>query len=729
MKKSSIKTYTVKNLDCAHCAAKIEKAISQMKEVEQVTLTFTTRKLQIKAVHTKDLFDKIAKKCDRIEPGVLICEEENTHSKTVNDNHNHDCCCHENHHPHTHEEEKHKKKSENSIIDHKLITIIVGVILMITAKISENITDIHIISVSVYILSYIVSGSGILVSAFRSICRGKIFNEKFLMSLATLAAIFLKDYPEAVGVMLFFRIGEYFENKAVEKSRKSIMSVVNMRPETANVVCGDRITETKAEDIKPGQIILVRVGERIPLDGTVINGESCLDTSSLTGEHMPVNIQKGDSVLSGCINLQQTLKIEVTKPLEDSTITRIIHSIENAAAGKPEIDRFISRFASVYTPVVVALAFLTAVIPSLITGQWHKWIYTAVTFLVISCPCAVVLSVPLTFFAGIGAASKKGILFKNALSIEKLVNVRTVIMDKTGTITTGTFSAEEIELYNNISENELIKLCASCEMHSSHPIAQSLVNIAEERKITLDAPEFLNEFAGMGIEATISGKKILCGNESLMKKYNIDISDYKKEKSGTDIICAVDGKVAGCFRINDTIKNNSKEVIKRLEKSECLSVMLTGDSESSASAVAEKTGIKEFYAELLPDQKLEKMKSLREKYGSVMFIGDGINDAPVLAGADVSVAMGSGADTAIEVADIVFMNNDIGSTVLSFEIANSTYKTALCNIFFALLFKLAVMILGFIGFADMWFAVFADSGVAVLCVLNSIRLLRKQWFK
>ncbi len=700
MNKLTEKTYLIKNLDCAHCASKIEKSIAEMPEVNEAVLTFTTRKLKVTAVHDVSLFEKIKKKCADIEPGAELTEES------------------------LQKEASHEEENESS----ELALIISGAVIFAAALLCEKLLDSQIISSVLFLISYLILGGKILVSSAKSISKGKIFNENFLMSVATIAAFAIREYPEAVGVMLFFRIGEYFEDRAVEKSRRSVMSAIDMRPDVINLVKdNNQIVQVSPETVKPQDIILVRPGDRIPLDGVVIEGKSSLDTSSLTGEHMPESVKPGDSVMSGCVNTQGLIKIKVTKVLAESMVTRIINSVENAAAGKPKLDRFISRFANVYTPVVVIVAFLTAIIPSLITGEWHRWIYTAVTFLVISCPCAIVLSVPLTFFSGIGAGSKKGILFKSGSSIEAVRRVKAVIMDKTGTITTGKFSVNHIDLYNGFDETRLIKFCASCEVNSTHPVAAGIVEKAREKGIHTTEPENVTEYAGMGISAVIDGSNVLCGNVKLMNKSGIDVSEYISSKTGTDIICAVDGKLAGCFRISDMIKPESYNMIKYMKSRLIKTVMLTGDSEESAAAVAKDTGIEKYFSKLLPDDKLEKMKNIRKEYGPVMFIGDGINDAPVLAGADVSAAMGSGADAAVESADIVFMNSNIDSVSKAIQISDDTNKIVLQNIIFALVFKAAVMILGLAGFANMWFAVFSDTGVALLCVLNSIRILRKKY--
>ncbi len=803
MNEITLKVYNIKNLDCAHCASKIEAAINEMEEVEEAVLVFTSKKFRIKAIHTEELFKKIIKKCDDIEPGVELIEEggrtshrsrrihaheeehehehhhhhdedghcccdhdnehEHEHEHHHENHHHHDedghcccdydhehehehhhheheedpCCCdHEHEHEHEHHHEEHIKEHEH-IHEHthehgeseksELPLIIAGAVLLVAARIADPHVDNVIIKAVMYVIPYLILGGEILVDAFKGILRGRIFSEKFLMSLATIAAFVLQEYPEAVGVMLFFRIGEYFEDKAVEKSRKSVMAAIDMRPETVNLVEGNEVTVIPAEEAEPDDIILVRAGDRIPLDGVVVEGTSEIDTSSVTGEHLPVAVKEHESVLSGCVNISGVLKIRVTKHLSESMVSRIVDSVENAAAGKPKIDRFITRFANIYTPVVVAAAVLTAVIPSLITGDWHKWIYTAVTFLVISCPCAIVLSVPLTYFAGIGAGSKKGILFKSGSSIEAVSGIKAVVMDKTGTITSGIFSVDSTETYSDTEENELLRLCASCEAVSTHPVAQCIVRKSEEAEITLAEAEDIREYAGMGMEANIEGRNVLCGNAELMKSKNIDISAYTAGEACTDVLCAVDGVLAGCFRISDTIKSESAEAILDMKSRGIKTVMLTGDSEASAAKTAKETKIDRYFAKLLPEDKLDKMKEIRSEYGAVMFVGDGINDAPVLAGADVSAAMGSGADAAIEAADIVIMNSEMDAVPQALKISEDTNRIAKQNIIFALAFKLAVMILGIAGFANMWFAVFADSGVAMLCVLNSIRILRKKY--
>ena len=520
--------------------------------------------------------------------------------------------------------------------------------------------------------------------------------------------------------MLFYRVGEFFEHRAVARSRSQIMEAVDLRPEVVQLVQGEQIREIPAADAQVGDLLLVRPGDRIPLDGTVVSGESRIDMAPITGEPVPVGVKQGDAVISGCVNTTGQLILRVEKPLSESMVTRILDSVENAAASKPKIDRFITRFARVYTPVVVAIAAATAVLPSLVTGNWHYWVYTALSFLVMSCPCALVLSVPLAFFAGIGAGSKKGILFKGGVSMEAMGKVKAVVMDKTGTITKGDFRVQSVA-----GGHDVLGLCASCEQQSTHPIAQSIVAAARERNMELFQPDSMEEIPGQGIRATVDGKTVLCGNARLMRQHGIN-AEQAVNAYGTKVLVAVNGRFVGYITIADTIKEETKMAVSTLKQKKIHTVMLTGDAVDSAEAVAQETGIEEVHAGLLPHQKLEQLRNLRKERGAVMFVGDGINDAPVLAGADVGAAMGSGADAAIEAADVVFMTSQVSAIQQSLEIAANTQAIAWQNVVFALAIKFAVMIFGLLGYASMWLAVFADSGVAMLCVLNSIRLLYKK---
>ena len=575
----------------------------------------------------------------------------------------------------------------------------------------------------IFVIAYIILGAEIVWTAVKNLFGGKVFDENFLMSIATIGAFVVGDFAEAVGVMLFYRIGELFEDVAVNKSRKQIMEAVDMRPEMVRLYEEGKVIEVDPEDVKVGDCIEIRPGDRIPLDGTVLRGESRIDTSAVTGEPVPVAVAPGSEVLSGCVNTSGILYLQVDKLLEDSMVTRILEAVENAAASKPKMDRFITKFARIYTPFVVLAATATAIIPSIVTGDWAHWVYTALTFLIISCPCALVLSVPLAFFAGIGAGSKLGILFKGGVSLEMLADIKAVVMDKTGTITEGNFKVESVIPADAFTEEQIITWAGSAESASTHPIAVSIREAVKERKLTSEKPEDMKEISGEGIEVTLSEGKILCGNQKLLQRYQIAIPQNDLQECGTEVFVAKDSKYAGRIQINDLVKADSTEAIQRMKTLGLHTAMLTGDTEKNAKAVQETTGIDEVFARQMPEDKLKNLGALREKYGAVMFIGDGINDAPVLAGADVGAAMGSGADAAIEAADVVFMTSRLSALNESYNIAKKTKKIAYENVVFALAVKAAVMVLGLCGIASMWMAVFADSGVAMLCVLNSIRVL------
>lgn len=684
--------YIIENLGCANCAAKMEKKINALPEVEAATITFATKQLRVASNHHDKLLPVLQEICASVESEVVVRlrEEEVANKK------------------HTGLGKEQKKE---------LIQILSGAALFGLGIMTEQ--------ALVFVVSYLILAGGILRKAGLNILKGKLFDENFLMSIATIAAFAIGDFAEAVGVILFFRVGELFEDIAVEKSRNQIMDAVDMRPETVQLVQGDEVVTIPAAEAKVGDLVLVRPGDRIPLDGIVEEGESRIDTAPVTGEPVPVKVEPDSQVTSGCINTSGTLYIRVEKGLEDSMVTRILNSVENAAASKPKIDRFITRFARVYTPVVVSLAFATAMIPSLLTGDWKHWIYTAITFLVISCPCALVLSVPLAFFSGIGVASKKKILFKGGLAIESLEKVKMVIMDKTGTITKGDFAVQACVVEAGFSEEELLAMAAGCEVQSTHPIATSIVEEAMKRNISLVLPKGIEELAGKGIHAKLNKKDVLCGNKALLEEAGIPVSVETKEGQ-TIVHVAYDGKLAGSIYIADSLKVDSKEAIAKLKRKGIRTAMLTGDGLESAEAVAKEAGVEEVYAKLLPEEKLERLQALRRDYGSVMFVGDGINDAPVLAGANVGAAMGSGADAAIEAADVVFMTSSLDAVPEALDIAKMTNQIAIQNIVFALAIKGLVMILGILGVANMWMAVFADSGVAILCVLNSIRILRRK---
>lgn len=683
----------------------MEARIQALPEVKEATITFTTNQLQVVTEGDKDLLEEFQKICAAIESEVIVKRKVSVNKKEEKKKR---------------EQEQQEKKREQK---RERIEIVAGAGLFLAGILLKD--KYELFSTILFVSSYLTLGWEILLTAGKNICKGRMLDENFLMSIATLGAFAIQEYAEAVGVMLFYRIGEMFEHIAVEKSRGQIMSAVDLRPEVVSREQNGVTEVIPAEQAQVGDLLIVRPGDRIPLDGTVIDGESRIDTSPVTGEPVPVKVEKGDSLVSGCVNTSGLLKMRVEKVLEDSMVTRILDSVEHAAASKPKIDKFITRFARVYTPFVVALALATAILPSLVTGNWSYWVYTALTFLVISCPCALVLSVPLAFFSGIGAGSKRGILFKGGVAIEALQGVKTVVMDKTGTITEGNFVVQKC-VANEMEEEELLRLAAVCEKNSTHPIGTSILLAAEERNVSVPDPERITEISGKGIEAVLDGRQILCGNQKLMEQYQVDLTNGPKGSYGTEVLVAVDGEFAGFLVISDTIKKDAVSAVQELKRQKIRTAMLTGDAKESAEAVAEQTGIDEVHARLLPEEKLGELTKIREQNGSVMFVGDGINDAPVLAGADVGAAMGSGADAAIEAADVVFMTSSMEAIPASLEIARSTNRIAKQNVLFALAIKVVVMVLGLAGFADMWLAVFADTGVAMLCVLNSIRILYKK---
>lgn len=761
------KVYIMENLGCANCASKIERKIASLPGVQEVSITFSTRQLRLTAENPDTLLPEIQKIANSLEPDIIITErkrriskhnavapthescscghdhEEHQHEHH-HDHHPESCDCghdhgehhHEHHHDHEscdcghdhgeHHHEHHPTARNLSENTKTIITIASGAVLFLLGEVLAHF-GMELPSIIVLILGYLILGGKILLTAGKNMFKGHIFDENFLMSIATLGAFIIQEYPEAVGVMLFYRIGEFFEHLAVEKSRSQIMGAVDMRPDVVNLVSGSNIQIVNAEDVQIGDILLVRPGDRIPLDGIIIEGESRIDTSPVTGEPVPVKASVNTEVLSGCINTSGLIKIRVQKVLEDSMVSRILDSVENAAASKPKIDRFITRFARIYTPCVVILALGTAVIPSLFTGNWNYWVYTALSFLVMSCPCALVLSVPLAFFSGIGAGSKLGILFKGGIALEALTKVKIVIMDKTGTITKGNFTVQQvIPAENNISSDQLLTWCAQCELSSTHPIAHSIVTAAKEKNLHPSRPEQVEEIAGHGILAVLPEGTFLCGNKKLMERYGISMEDVKETSYGTEVFVAKDGRYIGCILISDTLKEDAKSAVARMKKLRITPAMLTGDAQENAQAVADAVGIEEVHARLLPQDKLTELQKIRNSHGAVMFVGDGINDAPVLAGADVGAAMGSGADAAIEAADVVFMTSKMDAIPQALAIARFATRISWQNVIFALAVKIFVMILGLAGFASMWMAVFADTGVAMLCVLNSIRILYKK---
>ena len=689
--------YVMKNIDCANCSAKIEKKIQELPEVDDCILTFATRQLRVYSSEGTKLLPKMQEIADQIEPGTVIeiREEGKPSSDTRDDKH-----------------------------DHDIPELLAGAALFIIGELLSH--SMPPVSIGCFVIAYLILGREVLLTALKNMKSGHVMDENFLMSVTTIGAFAIGEFGEAVGVMLFYRVGEAFEHRAVEKSRSQIMEAVDLRPETVLLDENGTVREIPAGSAAVGNIVQIRPGDRIPLDGVVVEGESRIDTSPITGEPVPVSVTIGSTLTSGCVNTSGLLKMRVEKELSESMVTRILDSVENAAASKPQAERFITKFARVYTPFVVALAAATAIIPSLITGNWSHWIYTALTFLVISCPCALVLSVPLAFFSGIGAGSRKGILFKGGIALETLKNVKTVVMDKTGTITKGNFIVQDIVPSANYTAAEVLQAAAACETASTHPIGTSILLAAKEQDLSLENPAQLEEISGKGIHARLSCGDVLCGNRKLLTEFNVDCGTYDENGAVTTVYVAINGTFAGTIQISDTIKPEAKDAIRTLKSMGIRSAMLTGDGEAAAEAVADAVEIDHVYAKLLPADKLEILQKLRAESGSAMFVGDGINDAPVLAGADVGAAMGSGADAAIEAADVVFMTSSMDAIPTAIRIAKSTGAISNQNVVFALAVKALVMVLGLMGIASMWLAVFADTGVAILCVLNSIRILYKK---
>ena len=704
-------TLLLKDLNCPNCAAKIEDRIRKMEGIESANFTVATHQLRL----TGSWEDREALKrdiqdiCDAIEEGVTVADYERK-SKAAMDDHDHD-------------------HGSDAVT---IAVIVAGLLFMAYEGLTTVVPSIGLpesIETPIYYIAYILLAFPVLRIAGRNILKGQVFDENFLMSIATLGAIAIDALPEAVGVILFYRIGEFFEEKATDRSRTEIMNAVDMRPQEVRVVdtCGGgEIVVMAPEKVEVGWTIEVRPGDLIPLDGTVLEGETRVNTAPVTGEPVPVRAVPGTQLMSGCINESGRITMRVDKVLEESMVTKILDAVENAASSKPKIDRFITRFARVYTPIVVALALAVAIIPSLITGEWHKWIYTALTFLVISCPCALVLSVPLAFFSGIGNASKHGILLKGGRVIEALANVKAVALDKTGTITSGEFKVHSVETVgSHVSSSQLLSMAAAIEAVSTHPIATSIVSEAKDQGLTVEPSDFVQELAGEGMVGMADGQQVLIGNRRLMERYNVQGYPTEAAAYGTEVLVAEGNVYLGRIIIADEARPDSAEAIADLNGQDIKTVMLTGDAEASANYIAKETGVSAVRAQLLPQDKLSVVQDIRSEYGPTMFVGDGINDAPVLAGADVGGAMGSGADAAIEAADVVFMRPSLTAIAHILDLSKATLRVAWQNVVFAIAVKILIMALGLMGYASMWWAVFGDTGVSILCILNSVRILRR----
>ena len=613
----------------------------------------------------------------------------------------------------------------NKKMNIKLIKIIVSIILVVISTIIKF--DNSLVNNVLYILAYLIVGLEIVLKAIRNILRGKVFDENFLMSVATIGAFCIGEFQEAVAVMIFYQVGELFQSYAVDKSRKSISNLMDIRPDYANVYRDNEIEKIDPDDVNIGEIILIKPGEKIPLDGVVVEGESMLNTLALTGESVPRKVSINDEVLSGCVNIEGTLKVKVSKEFGESTVSKILDLVENASGRKSKSENFISKFARYYTPIVVIIAIVLAIIPPLIIkdASFNDWIYRALSFLVVSCPCALVISIPLSFFGGIGAASKIGVLIKGSNYLEALANTEIVVCDKTGTLTEGVFKVQKIDAVG-YSDDELLRYASYAEHFSNHPISHSIKEAygkeIDEKQITE-----VKEIAGKGISAKVNKKLVLVGNEKLMKENNIK---YDKSKEvGTLVYVAIDKKFAGTIVIADKIKDDAFKAVKLFRENNIQKIiMLTGDHKNISEDVASKLNLDEFYYELLPQDKVEIVEKLMQKKdgnGKLVFIGDGINDAPVLALSDIGVAMGAlGSDAAIEAADIVIMTDEPSKIANAINISKKTMRIVKENITFAITVKIAVLILSALGIASMWAAVFADVGVSVLAIINALRILR-----
>ena len=734
-------------LDCANCANKIETKVNKINGVKEATVNFSTTLLiaEIKEESLKDeIINEIKSIVKKLEPDVKV--EEKLNNKVIK-NTTSECkgsCCSKSFengevkkctektkinknetHNHTHS----NGLSENNagVIEYikENIMLIIGTLIYLVALAYNG--NNNSVSIILFIASYLVIGGEVILTALKNITNGEIFDENFLMSIATIGAFFIGEYPEAVAVMLFYQIGEVFQGYAVNKSRKSISSLMNIRADYANVLRSNNEVKVSPEDVSLNEVILIKPGERVPLDGVVLSGESFLDTSALTGESVPREIKAGDEILSGEINNSGVLKVRVTKEYGESTVARILELVENASNKKAPTEKFITKFSKIYTPIVVLVAVLVAIIPPIfIKGAvFSEWLYKALSLLVVSCPCALVVSIPLGFFSGIGAASKKGVLVKGGNYLEALKESEIIVFDKTGTLTKGVFKVTSINA-KNISKDELLEITALGEANSNHPIAVSIAE-AYGKKINKNEIESYKEVAGHGVEAIIRGKNVLLGNSKLMIKNNIFYD--KVNTIGTIVHIAINSEYKGNIIISDEIKENVKEAIVELKNAGIKkTVMLTGDSKEVAEKVANDIGIDEVYSELLPSDKVNKLEEVLNKKvgnGKVLFVGDGINDAPVLARADIGIAMGGvGSDAAIEAADVVLMKDKIESISDAIRISRKTNKILWQNIIFSLFIKVVVMILVVAGLTNMWAAVFADVGVTLLAVLNSMRIIR-----
>ena len=707
---------SIEGLDCPNCAAKVERKINTLEGIKEATVDFLGKKIVVLAdeISENELVELIQTEVDKIEDGVKVFV------------------------PKVQAGESSSEEEDTGKIKKKLL--IGGILFVFGIFVPKTL---FIPKLAVFLVSYLVIGGDVLLSAFKNILNGQVFDENFLMAIATIGAFAIGEYPEGVAVMLFYQLGELLQGIAVNNSRKSIVSLMDIRPDYANIKVGEGIKKVSPEEIKVGEIIVVKPGEKVPLDGKIVKGASTFDTSALTGESLPREAKAGDDVLSGFINKNGLIEIQVAKVFSESTVSKILYLMENAGSKKSKTENFITKFARYYTPAVVITALIVAIFPPLLIqgATFSDWIYRALIFLVVSCPCALVISIPLGFFGGIGGASRHGILIKGTNYLEVLNDLESVVMDKTGTLTKGIFKVTEVNAENNIKINDfqnnkteltkplLLKYAAHIEKFSNHPIAQSIVAEYENSvsKVDENVVKDFEEISGFGIKVNINNHQFLAGNSKLMNLENITFD--KKENLGTAIYLAADGKYIGNILISDEVKEDSARAIKGMKENGVKEiVMLTGDNEAISKNIAEKLGIDKVFTELLPNEKVEKLEEIyktKSEKGKVAFVGDGINDAPVLARADLGIAMGgAGSDAAIEAADVVIMNDEPSKIVTAIKIAKKTKEIVWQNITIAFAIKIVVMALGLFGDATMWEAVFADVGVALLAVLNATRVLR-----
>ncbi|WP_053955997.1 heavy metal translocating P-type ATPase [Inediibacterium massiliense] len=742
--------WTLDNLDCAHCASKIEDKIQKIEDIEKATVNFMTKTLTLTFKEDKNL-DKIEEQIkdivQKLEPHVIVKKKiGKTHCKTLSkqisccsghhhEHHIHDHCdCHHEHHeehghdqcdvPHDHHEE-HRHSHEDGDTKKTILKLLLGGVIFSIGLMGEFKGNVEL---GIFLGAYIIVGGEVIVRALKNIMRGQVFDENFLMTIATFGAFATREFPEGVAVMLFYQVGELFQSIAVNKSRKSITSLMDIRPDFANVKRNGELIKVSPEEVLVNEMIVVKPGEKVPLDGVIAQGKSMVDTSALTGESMPRHVEEGETVLSGFINQRGVICIKVSKEFGESTVSKILELVENASSRKAKAENFITKFAKYYTPAVVIIAAMLAIIPPIfIEGATVvEWLYRASIFLVISCPCALVISIPLGFFGGIGTASKYGILIKGSNYLEALNNVETVIFDKTGTLTQGIFHVTQIDATNGFHKDEVLKYAAYAESYSNHPIAVSIIKEYKD-EIYKDKINDYEEISGYGIVVSVEGKKILVGNNKLMDHKKIKFKEI--DCVGTILYIAIDEVYAGSIVIEDTLKEDAIEGIQALKDHQVRNiVMLTGDNKKIANKVANELKVHEVYAELLPHEKVEKLENIDHQKTcgrNIVFVGDGINDAPVLARADIGIAMGGlGSDAAIEAADVVIMTDEPSKIATAIKISKRTKRIVIQNIIFALGVKALVLGLGAFGIATMWEAVFADVGVSVIAILNSMRILK-----